>query len=73
MKKHNSAIDKFKATEEEPELNKIKISKKAPISSEHSSQKALNILEKIILKEVDFYANKKKIDMELQANRLPII
>jgi hypothetical protein len=29
---------------------KMKASRKAPISSEHSSQKALSILEKIILK-----------------------
>lgn len=51
----------------------MKISKKVPISSDHSSQKALNILEKIILKDVDFYANKKIVDMELHSNKLPIL
>jgi hypothetical protein len=71
LKKHASVLETIKLDQGE-EILQEKRNKKALIATEHSSSKTLDILQKIIFKEVDFYAKEKTV-IELQANKLPII
>lgn len=61
-----------KIAEESEAREKERRQKKVSIALDHPSQKTLEILQKVIFKDIDFYL-KDKSTIELHANKLPAL
>lgn len=71
IRRHYSLAEANKIAEEsEAAREKERRQKKVAIALDHNSHKTLEILQKVIFKDIDFYL-KEKSTIELYANKLP--